>query len=138
MAKTTHSAGARVLTAAVAALLLGACGGTSTPSTTTAASTPSAAAPAGTSVGVVETEFSITLDKPSLTAGNYTFNIQNKGKFPHNLIIEGPGLDKKKSATVQGGGSGTLSVALQAGSYEMWCGVDSHKAKGMDMKITVG
>jgi uncharacterized cupredoxin-like copper-binding protein len=122
----------------VAALLLGACGGTSSTTTPSAASTPSAAAPAGTSVGVIEKEFTITLDKASLTAGNYTFNIQNQGKFPHNLIIEGPGLDKKKSATVQGGGSGTLSVALKAGSYELWCGVDSHKDKGMDMKITVG
>jgi uncharacterized cupredoxin-like copper-binding protein len=140
MASASHSAGARVVTAAVVALLLGACAGTTNTTTTpSAASSPSAsAAPVGTSVGVVEKEFSITLDKTSFTAGNYTFSIKNEGKFPHNLAIEGPGVDKKVSDTMQGGGSGTLAVALQAGTYELSCGIPGHKDKGMDLKITVG
>ena len=139
MASASHSAGARVVTAAVVALLLGACGGTTTTTTTpSAASSPSAAAPVGTSVGVVEKEFSITLDKSSFTAGTYTFAIKNEGKFPHNLIVEGPGIDKQKSPTMQGGTAGSLTVALQAGSYELSCGIPGHKDKGMDLKITVG
>jgi len=144
MISTSHTTGARVVTAAVVALLLGACGGTST--TTTAASpsasspgvAASSAAPVGTSVGVVEKEFSITLDKTSFAPATYTFTIKNQGSFRHNLTIEGPGLDKKTSPTLAGGESGTLTVALQAGTYELTCSVPGHKDKGMEMKITVG
>ena len=143
MISTSRTAGARVVTAAVVALLLGACGGTSTTSTTASpsASSPagaSSAAPVGTSVGVVEKEFSITLDKTSFTPATYTFTIQNQGSFRHNLTIEGPGLDKKTSPTLAAGESGTLTVALQAGTYELTCSVPGHKDKGMEMKITVG
>jgi uncharacterized cupredoxin-like copper-binding protein len=143
MISTSRTAGARVVAAAVVALLLGACGGTSTTSTTASpASSPgagaSSAAPVGTSVGVVEKEFSITLDKTSFAAGDYTFAIKNQGSFRHNLTIEGPGLDKKTSPTLAAGESGTLAVALQAGTYELSCSIPGHKDKGMDLKITVG
>lgn len=136
--------------AAAAALGLTACGGSSdSTGTTTSSSAPaptssSASAPAsdtasaaGTAVTVTETEFKIAGVQPTYPAGSYTFKVTNGGKFPHNLIIEGPGVDKQKTATLQGGQSGDLTVTLTAGSYELWCGVDSHKDKGMDMKITV-
>jgi uncharacterized cupredoxin-like copper-binding protein len=138
MGNASHSAGVRVVTVAAVALLLGACGSTSNNSPVSKPSVASVAAPVGTSVGVVEREFSITLDKASFTAGTYTFTIKNQGKFPHNLTIEGPGVDKKASATMPGGGSGSVTVNLQKGAYEVWCSVDSHKDKGMDMTLTVG
>ena len=139
-------AGARFLTAAAVALLLGACGGTSMSNTTATPSvasspsveSPSSAAPVGTSVGVIEKEFSITLATPSFTPGPYTFTIQNQGSFPHNLTIKGPGVDTKASPTMGRGESGSLTVALQKGSYELWCSVPGHKDRGMDMTIKVG
>ena len=151
MDKTSHdagsrTAGARVVAAAALVLLLGACSSTTADNGTTnppaaygagAAASPSVA-PVGTSVGVVEKEFSITLDKTSFTPGDYTFAIQNQGSFPHNLTIEGPGVDSKASPTLGAGESGSLTVALQKGSYELWCSVPGHKDKGMDIKITVG
>src|SRR5674476_1604543 len=81
---TSHVAGARIVAAATLVLLLGACSSTSANSSTNppaaggagAAASPSVA-PVGTNVGVVEKEFSITLDKASFTAGDYTFAIQN-------------------------------------------------------------
>ena len=142
MTISSHTTSGRVATATMVARLLGACGGTSTSSrtatTSAAGAAPPSAAPLGTSVGVVEKEFSITLDKKTFTAGSYTFTVKNQGSFPHNLTIEGPGVDKKKSPAMPGGQSGSLTVALQKGPYELWCSVDSHKDKGMDMKITVG
>ena len=142
MTISSHTTAGRVATATMVARLLGACGGTSTSSTTAttsaAGAAPPSAAPLGTSVSVVEKEFSITLDKKTFTAGSYTFTVKNQGSFPHNLTIEGPGVDKKKSPAMPGGQSGSLTVALQKGPYELWCSVDSHKDKGMDMKITVG
>jgi plastocyanin len=91
----------------------------------------------GTAVTATEKEFSIALSATSFKAGTYTFTVHNTGQFPHNLTIEGTGVDKVASPTVPGGGTGTVTVALQKGSYELWCSVDSHKEKGMDMHITV-
>lgn len=101
------------------------------------AASPSSAAGPATTVTATETEFKITLSQSSFKAGTYTFKAVNQGKFPHNLAIAGPGVAFKASPIAKGGGSGALTVTLQAGSYELWCAVDSHKAKGMDMKITV-
>ena len=122
--------------ALVAAIVFGltACGGSSTSSSTTS----TGASASGTLVAVTETEFAIAMPSTALTAGTYTFKVSNKGKFPHNLTIEGPGVDKAASPTLQGGESGDVTVTLQAGSYELWCSVDGHKDKGMDVKITVG
>jgi uncharacterized cupredoxin-like copper-binding protein len=109
----------------------------SSPSTATSSTAQGGAVAAGTAVTATEQEFSITLSAKTFTAGAYTFTVHNAGKYPHNLTIEGPGLDKKASATMPGGGTGTLAVTLQKGSYELWCSVDSHQDKGMDIKITV-
>ena len=144
MTNASHTAGIRVVTAALAVLLLGACGGTSTNTATpSAASSPTATSPSsatavGTSVGVTEKEFSITLSQTSFSPASYTFTIQNKGSFPHNLNIEGPGVDTKTSPILSPGQSGMLTATLQKGSYELWCSVPGHKDKGMDLTIKVG
>jgi len=36
-----------------------------------------------------------------------------------------------------GGQSGSLTVTLQKGTYQLWCGVPGHKDKGMVTTITV-
>ena len=144
MANVSYTAGARFVTAALVALLLGACGGTSTNTATqSAASSPTATSPSsatavGTSVGVTEKEFSITLSQTSFSPASYTFTIQNKGTLPHNLNIEGPGVDTKTSPILSPGQSGMLTATLQKGSYELWCSVPGHKDKGMDLTIKVG
>jgi hypothetical protein len=40
--------------------------------------------------------------------------------------------------TIPPGGKALLTVALKAGSHELWCPVDGHKALGMDTRIQVG
>jgi hypothetical protein len=92
----------------------------------------------GTGVGVTEKEFSITLSQASFSPAGYTFTIQNKGSFSHDLNIQGPGVDTKTSPTLSPGQSGMLTVALQKGSCELWCSVPGHKDKGMDLTIKVG
>jgi uncharacterized cupredoxin-like copper-binding protein len=121
----------------VVVLGLAGCGSSpsSTPAPSSAASTPAAA---GTAVTATETEFSITLSQKTFTPGRYTFTAVDKGHFAHNLVINGPGVAKATSSTLSPGGSTTLTVTLQKGSYELWCAIDSHKDRGMDLKITVG
>ncbi|MHB1474094.1 MAG: hypothetical protein ACYCV4_10785 [Dermatophilaceae bacterium] len=75
---TSRTAGVRILTAAALVLLLGACSSTSADNTTAtpaAASSPGSApdfsaAPVGTSVAVIEKEFSITLAQATFTPSN--------------------------------------------------------------------
>jgi len=113
---------------------------TAAATTTTAAATETsaAAAPAaGSAVPVTESEFKIEGVSPTMTAGDYTFNVTNSGNFPHNLIINGPGVDNQKTENLTAGTSGSVTVTLQPGTYEFYCGVPTHKGKGMDLTVTV-
>jgi uncharacterized cupredoxin-like copper-binding protein len=138
MRARTRRLGAATLLLTLATLALAACGGGSSSGTT---ATPSAggssATAASTTVTATEKEFSITLSQRTFAPGAYSFQVVNGGTFPHNLTIAGPGVDNQASPTLQAGQSGSLSVTLQAGSYELWCSVDGHKDRGMDIKITV-
>ncbi len=138
------ASGVLLFTSAV--FVLAACGGGSSAGTavtpagsSSTAGQSSGPAPAanGTTVTVTEKEFSIALSQNTFTPGTYTFKVTNQGQFSHNLTIEGPGVDKTASPTLATGTSGDVTVSLQAGTYELWCSVDSHKDKGMDMTITV-
>lgn len=129
--------------AVAAALLLTGCGGTTggsdgesaSPAGPGAASGPS---PAGTVVTAVETEFAIELSESSFSPGRYTFKVQNQGALPHDLTIQGPGVDQQATATLQAGQSGDLPVTLREGTYELWCSIDGHRGQGMEVTIQVG
>jgi uncharacterized cupredoxin-like copper-binding protein len=127
----------------IAAAFLAACsssgggGGTGTTSAS-AATASSSAAVAGTAVTATEKEYSISLSTQTFTSGPYTFTVHNTGETAHNLTIEGPGVDKQATSTIQPGQTATLAVTFQKGTYELWCSVDEHKDQGMDLHITVG
>jgi uncharacterized cupredoxin-like copper-binding protein len=114
-----------------ACLALAGCGGGESSS-----SEGSSAAPEQT-VTLSETEFSIdpntvSVDQP----GTVAFKVQNKGQIAHALEVEGNGLEEETD-TIEPGESATLTVKLEAGSYEMYCPIDGHKDKGMEGEITV-
>lgn len=98
----------------------------------------SSAAVAGTAVTATEKEYSISLSTQTFTSGPHTFTVHNTGETAHNLTIEGPGVDKQATSTIQPGQTATLAVTFQKGTYELWCSVDEHKDQGMDLHITVG
>ena len=57
--------------------------------------------------------------------------------LPHAIAVEGKGLDKD-GKTVSPGHTSTVTVTLRKGrTYEFYCPVDSHKARGMEGKIKV-
>ena len=105
---------------------------------TTSASVNSGTTVTGTEVTATEKEYSISLSTQTFTAGPYAFTVHNTGQTAHNLTIEGPGVDKQATSTIQPGQTATLVVIFQKGSYELWCSVDEHKEQGMDLHITVG
>jgi plastocyanin len=94
--------------------------GSSNPATTRpSTSAATAAAAPGTSMTVTESESKIS----------------NKGKFAHNLTVDGAGVQDKATPTIALGSTGDLTVTLQKGSYEFYCSVDSHKDMGMDLTV---
>ncbi|MGH7488337.1 MAG: cupredoxin domain-containing protein [bacterium] len=63
---------------------------------------------------------------------------RTKDRAPHDLSIKGPGVATAKSQVIDSGATSELTVALEPGTYQLWCSVDGHRAKGMDTTITVG
>jgi uncharacterized cupredoxin-like copper-binding protein len=137
--------------AAATTLALAACGGSSG---TKSAAKPAAKASGGqaakpgstaaattarpaTTVNVVESEFALKLSLTRFSPGRYIFMARNVGRAPHALEIDGPGVKDRKTKTLSGGGSAGLAVTLQKGKYELYCPVDGHRAKGMQLEITV-
>jgi uncharacterized cupredoxin-like copper-binding protein len=71
-------------------------------------------------------------------AGAVTLVMENpsgSGK-PHGVAVEGNGVDKD-GQVVQPGSKSTVTVTLKPGTYEYYCPVPAHKAKGMKGTLTV-
>ena len=100
------------------------------------AATADAVAPAATQVNVTETEFSITMPA-TLAAGSYTFAVRNIGGGTHDLVVSRDGRDAARSPAIPPGGSASVSVALQRGTYVFYCSIDGHRAQGMQRTVQV-
>lgn len=128
-----------------AALLLAACGGSSSSTSSAGASSPAAASPAaaspaasGQTTTVDLRDFTLNPNTIALNGpGTYTFHVTNSGNAPHALAIEGNGLADTKTATLQNGGAADLQVTLKSGTYTIYCPVDSHEERGMKGTLTV-
>jgi plastocyanin len=70
------------------------------------------------------------------TAGQVTIDFTNDSSLPHNVTIEGNGIEEVASDTVTGAKS-SVSADLPAGTYTFYCSVDGHKAAGMEGTLTV-
>ncbi|HUJ92322.1 MAG TPA: cupredoxin domain-containing protein [Gaiellaceae bacterium] len=93
------------------------------------------AAPAhrtGTTIKVTAVEFKFTLSPTTARAGSVKFTIVNKGKLAHDFAIAG-----RKSALIQPGKTGRLTVTLKAGKYPYKCTVPGHAAAGMKGTLIV-
>ncbi|MCA1708809.1 MAG: hypothetical protein LC808_38235 [Actinobacteria bacterium] len=127
------------------ALLLTACGAnsgssSSPPTTDMPAMTglPSVTGGVPMTVTAVEKDFSIELSETSFSPGTHTFRVQNRGPSPHDLRIKGPGVASAGSPVITRGANTELTVALEPGTYQVWCSVGNHRAQGMETTITVG
>jgi uncharacterized cupredoxin-like copper-binding protein len=92
---------------------------------------------AATTVKVVEVDYKIRLPETTLKPGTYTFDVENRGKVPHNLKIQGPG-GGGRTPDISPGGGEALTVELKPGSYDFYCTVPGHRQLGMEQKVTVG
>ncbi|MDQ6915308.1 MAG: c-type cytochrome [Actinomycetota bacterium] len=68
--------------------------------------------------------------------GAVTLESPNQASVPHDISIEGGGLNQQ-GPVVQNGGTSTLKVTLKPGTYTFYCSVDAHRAGGMHGQLIV-
>ena len=68
--------------------------------------------------------------------GALTINSENPASVPHNIALEGGGVNEEGDV-VQGGGTSTIEVDVKPGEYTFFCSVPGHRAGGMEGKLTV-
>jgi len=80
----------------------------------------------------------LKFDKSALSAkpGKVTIVMQNPSALPHDVAIEGNGVDVT-GKTVNQGGTSTATANLRAGTYTFYCSVDNHRQAGMEGTLTV-
>lgn len=74
--------------------------------------------------------------KATAQPGPVTIQSKNPSSTPHDIAIEGNGLNDK-GPVVQNGKVSTIKVTLKAGTYTFYCSVPGHRQAGMQGKITV-
>lgn len=74
-----------------------------------------------------------TLEAP---AGQVTIEMENPSSVPHNVSIEGRGVDEE-GRTVEQGGTSTVTAELRPGEYDFYCSVPGHREGGMEGTLTV-
>ena len=97
-----------------------------------------AAALISTPVGVAEREFSISLYRASVPAGEVRFNVTNFGEDAHNLVVRRRGRTRAVSEEIRAGQRGQLVVKLRRpGRYTVLCTLGDHAKRGMKAKLRV-
>lgn len=90
-------------------------------------------------LGVKAVEWSYTLSRPEVPAGEVVVELNNMGEDPHNLNLQlqdesGP---EERITTVGPGIQGKAKFNLPAGEYRLWCDLDGHEAAGMKATLLV-
>jgi uncharacterized cupredoxin-like copper-binding protein len=87
-------------------------------------------------VNVTLTDYRI--DMPTtLKPGKTGFIVKNAGKRKHNFEVQGNGTDQKFLIDLAQNETKVLHVNLKRGTYTVYCPLDGHRKKGMDVKLTV-
>jgi mono/diheme cytochrome c family protein len=69
-------------------------------------------------------------------AGPIEIDSKNDASIPHDIAIEGNGVNEK-GEEVQGGGVSKISTTLKPGKYQFYCSVAGHREGGMEGTLTV-
>lgn len=79
----------------------------------------------------------LKFDKTALqaSAGQVTITMDNRSTTPHNVALEGNGVDKKGQVVSQG--KSTVATDLRPGAYTFYCSVPGHRQAGMQGTLRV-
>jgi plastocyanin len=127
----------------VTALAITGCGGggeeEATPTSSPKATPTTVPKPsAGAALSLQADKSQLKFDKSALSAkpGKVTIVMKNPSPLPHDVAIEGNGVEAKGKIVNQGGTS-TATATLKAGTYTFYCSVDNHRQAGMEGTLTV-
>lgn len=120
-------------TAAVAVLVMTACGADDSPVASPTSGDSSEEAEAG--VTVIAKDISLAPATVRATAGDVHITYRNEGSIVHTLLIEG--VDGFKLDVASRGDVEEGSVRLAPGTYTMYCDVAGHRQAGMHGTIEV-
>jgi plastocyanin len=87
-------------------------------------------------VDVKLTEYGIEMPT-QVEPGPTLFRVSNAGKEEHNFQVVGNGGEWKLDANITQGQTQMLRADLKPGTYEIYCPIDEHRAKGMSMPLSV-
>lgn len=79
----------------------------------------------------------LSFDTTELTAaaGEVTIELVNDSGIPHNVEVEGNGVEEVSETISEG--SAELALTLEPGEYEFYCAIPGHKEGGMEGTLTV-
>jgi hypothetical protein len=69
--------------------------------------------------------------------GRLTFSVTNAGTMEHNFEVDGEGVEKKFDTNLEPGESRNLQVELPAGTYRVYCPLENHKERGIQLELRV-
>jgi plastocyanin len=90
-------------------------------------------------LGVKAVEYSYTLSRPEVNAGEVIVELNNQGEDPHNLVLEhegtaDPELEIPSTPSVT---QASAHFTLSPGTYRLYCSLYKHEAKGMQATLIV-
>ena len=89
-------------------------------------------------IQVVAREFSFSLSRTHLAAGQAVIELANFGQDPHDLRLQRLGARYIAGTPVVAPGSrADLAVKLLPGRYSLWCSAADHRARGMRATLVV-
>lgn len=96
--------------------------------------------PTANRLGVKSAEYSYTLSRPSVEAGEVTIELDNRGEDAHNLNLRLEGSEEPPLQIPETGSQerGTAHFDLPAGTYRLWCSLPQHDERGMHATLVVG
>jgi plastocyanin len=101
--------------------------------------TPPPGPPAPARVQVIAKEYSFTLSRPEVPAGEVIVEFLNRGEDTHNLHLrEGTeGAEAGAFPDTSPGIHEDLEIDMRPGSYTLFCSLPGHEAKGMKATLIV-
>lgn len=95
--------------------------------------------PGPSRLSVKAAEYSYTLSRPTVTAGEVTIELDNRGQDAHNLNLRPVGseaapLEIAETESLQ---RSRAHFTLEPGVYRMWCSLPTHDEEGMHATLVV-
>lgn len=90
-------------------------------------------------LGVKAVEYSYTLSRPEVDAGEVIVELNNQGEDPHNLVLEHEGTEdpKLEIPSTPSVSQASAHLTLAPGTYRLYCSLYKHEAKGMVATLIV-